>query len=99
MREEEEDPEERAQTSRDPNSPERLLGVKIAHVPGPSKKQRVVLSFVCFDTLAPRGTVAVRVAASLSPSWTVRHGAPLPYDHAKYFFPDDVIDPARYVEG
>jgi hypothetical protein len=59
----------------------------------------VTLAFVCFDTCAPRGTVAVRVAASTSPSWTVTNGAPLPFDHAKYFFPDDVIDPARYVEG
>jgi hypothetical protein len=79
-------------------NPERMLGVKLTHVPAPGKKA-VTLAYVCFDTCAPRGVVAVNVGASHSPSWTVRHGAPLPYDHAKYFFPDDVIDPARYREA
>jgi hypothetical protein len=77
-------------------NPEKLLGVKLTHVPAPGKKA-VTLAYVCYDA-GPRGVVAVKVAASHSPSWTVRHGAPLPYDHAKYFSPDDVIDRKRYRE-
>jgi hypothetical protein len=80
-------------------NPERVLGVRLQHIPGPSKKQSVALSYVLYDTCAPRGHVAVRVAASDSPSWTVQHGVPLPYDHAKYFFPDDMIDRERYREA
>jgi hypothetical protein len=77
-------------------NPERVLGVKLKTYPAPSRK-RVTLAYVCFDA-GPRGTVAVRVAASDSPSWTLLHGAPVPFDHARHFFPDDVTDPSRYSE-
>ena len=48
-------------------NPERVLGVKLKTYPAPSRK-RGTLAYVCFDA-GPRGTVAVRVAASDSPSW------------------------------
>jgi hypothetical protein len=59
-------------------NPERLLGVKLQTIPGPAKRKRVVLAYVCYDTCAPRGVVAVKVAASESPSWTVVNGALAP---------------------
>jgi hypothetical protein len=77
-------------------NPERVLGVKLKTYPAPSRK-RVTLAYVCFDA-GPRGTVAVRVAASDSPSWTLLHGAPVPFNHARHFFPHDVTDPSRYSE-
>jgi hypothetical protein len=76
---------------------EKLLRVKLKHVPAPGKK-RVTLADVCFDA-GPRGTVAVKVSASTSPSWTVQHGQPLPFDHAKHFFPDDVTERDHYRDG